>query len=89
MAVVLAVILILVAVLIGVYDTYFAQRSYADLCAARHGHIPPLVEWFTTPDTDPEVEALRRLHRRLTIVSAALVAAAVICAIYARAAIAG
>ena len=71
-------ILILVAMVIGVYDKYAVQRDYADLYAARHGHIPPLVEWFTTPDPDEEVEGLRCLHRNLYILGGVLSASAAI-----------
>lgn len=84
-AAVMALILIGIAIAVGLYDTYSVQRTYADVCAARHGHIPPLVDWFTTPDIDPEVEHWRRYHRRLTIVSGVLAGVAAILAIVARA----
>ena len=83
-AAVIAAILIVVAIAVSLYDRYSVQRTYADVCAARHGHIPALVDWFTTPDIDPEVEYWRRYHRRLWILSATLVAVAVIFAIVAR-----
>jgi hypothetical protein len=83
-AAVIAAILIVAAIVVSLYDRYSVQRTYADVCAARHGHIPPLADWFTTPDIDPEVERWRRYHRRLWIVSGVLVVGAVIFAIVAR-----
>jgi hypothetical protein len=73
----LIVILIVLAVIVGWIDTYGVQRDYADLYAARHGHIPPLVDWFFKPDADPEVDDLRRLHRNLLLLSVALIFGAV------------
>ena len=83
-AAVIAAILIVAAIVVSLYDRYSVQRTYADVCAARHGHIPPLVDWFTTPDIDPEVEHWRRYHRRVTILGGVLAGAAVIFAIVAR-----
>jgi hypothetical protein len=83
--VVLLVILLVSAVVVGCYDTYAVQRDYADLFAARHGHIPPLVDWFFQKDADVEVEALRRLHRNLSLLAGALAAGAAIVALYIRA----
>jgi hypothetical protein len=81
----IGVILILAAIVVGWYDQYAVQRDYADRYAARHGHIPPLVEWFYTPDSDADVERLRRLHRNLFVLGAALAAAALIVILYVRA----
>jgi hypothetical protein len=81
----LVVILLVSAVVVGWYDTYAVQRDYADLYASRHGHIPPLIDWFFKPDADAEVEALRRQHRNLWLLSGALVTGAVLVALYIRA----
>ena len=77
MDIAVAVILLLVAAFVGSYDRYAVQRTYADLYAARHGRIPPLIEWFFTPDADPEVESWRRMHRNLYLVVTALGVAAI------------
>jgi hypothetical protein len=74
----LAVILLLVAIGVGWYDRYSVQRTYADVYANRHGHIPPLADWFFTPDADAEVERLRRLHRNLWLASGGLGLVAVV-----------
>jgi hypothetical protein len=78
MDVILIVILIVLAVIIGWYDRYGVQRDYADLYAERHGHIPPLVDWFFKADADPEVEGLRTLHRNLYLLEGGLAFVAVI-----------
>src|SRR5215510_128917 len=52
---VVAIVLLVVAGFVGLVDRYDIQRTYADAYAARHGHIPPLVEWFFQPDADPDV----------------------------------
>jgi hypothetical protein len=85
MDVILIVILFVLALIVGVYDTYQVQRDYADLYAERHGHIPPLVDWFFKPDIDPEVDELRRLHRNLLLLSSALALAAAVVALALRA----
>jgi uncharacterized Tic20 family protein len=82
MGIAVMLILILAAVIVGWIDTYGVQRDYADLYAARHGHIPPLVDWFFKRDTDPEVDDLRRLHRNLLLSSVVLVAVAVLLALW-------
>jgi hypothetical protein len=81
MDVVLIAILLLTAVVIGWYDTYSVQRTYADLYASRHGRIPPFIRWFILPDPDAEVEGWRRLHRNLYILVSFLGAAAIVVAI--------
>jgi hypothetical protein len=85
----IGVVLILAAIVVGWYDKYGVQRDYADRYAARHGHIPPLVEWFYTPDSDADVDRLRRLHRNLYILEGTLAAAAVIAILSVRATIPG
>jgi hypothetical protein len=77
----LIVVLLLAAVIVGWYDTYSVQRTYADLYATRHGHIPPLIGWFFASDSDAEVERWRRLHRRMYVLVSALVLTAVIVAL--------
>ena len=77
MDIALVVILLLISVIVGWYDRYAVQRTYADLYAARHGGSPPLTNWFFTPDTDPEVESWRRRHRNLYLVVTALGVAAI------------
>ena len=84
MDVALVLILIGSAVVVGSYDTYGVQRDYADLYASRHGHIPPLIDWFFKSDADAEVESLRRRHRNLYILVSGLAAAAVIVALFIR-----
>ena len=83
MDLILVAILLLGAVIVGWYDTYSVQRTYADVYANRHGHIPPLIRWFIVPDPDADVEEWRRRHRNLYILAAALAATAVVIA-YAR-----
>ncbi len=78
MDVALLVVLILTATVVVYYDTYSVQRTYADVCARRHGHIPPLVDWFFKSDPDPEVERWRRRHRNTTLLGIALWVAALI-----------
>ena len=77
MDIALVVILLLVGLIVGWYDRYAVQRTYADVYAARHGRIPPLIEWFFTADADPEVEYWRRMHRNLYLVVTALGVAAI------------
>jgi hypothetical protein len=74
-------ILILAAVVVGWYDRYSVQRTYADLYAARYGQIPPLIDWFFEPDSDAEVDEWRRLHRNMYLLVTGLGAAAVIAAL--------
>lgn len=85
MGIAIGLILLLAALVVGLYDTYVVQRDYADMCAARHGHIPPLVDWFFVRDTDVEVDRLRRFHRNLYILDGLLAAAAAIVILVARA----
>ena len=49
MDIVLVVILLLAGLIVGWYDRYSVQRTYADLYAARHGGIPSLIDWFSRP----------------------------------------
>jgi hypothetical protein len=72
MGLVLAIGLIILGVIVGWYDRFGVQRDYADLHAARHGRIPGLADWFFTPDSDPEVDDLRRQHRNLWLLTALL-----------------
>ncbi len=67
MDLVIIVVLIVTSAILGLYDTYVVQRTYADICAERHGHIPPLVDWFFQADVDPDVDYWRRRHRNLYI----------------------
>ena len=78
MDVALVLVLFVAAVIVSWYDTYSVQRSYANLCARRHGHIPPLLDWFFVPDSDPDVERLRRQHRNMYLLATAFAVAAVI-----------
>ena len=73
-----ALILVLAGGVASTYDRYSVQRSYADACAQKHGHIPPLVDWFFNADPDPEVDAWRRYHRNLYVLSGVFAAAAVV-----------
>jgi hypothetical protein len=81
MDVALTLLLILAAIITSWYDTYSVQRTYANLCARRHGHIPPLMDWFFVPDADAEVERLRRRHRNMYLLAAAFAVAAVVVAL--------
>jgi hypothetical protein len=81
MDIALILLLFLAAAIVGWYDTYSVQRTYADRCAARHGHIPPLIDWFFQPDPDAEVERWRRRHRDMYLLTCVLVVAAVIVAL--------
>ncbi len=78
MDIALMLLLLVAAIIVGWYDTYSVQRTYANLCASRHGHIPPLMDWFFTPDSDADVEQLRRRHRNMYLLAIALAAAAVV-----------
>jgi hypothetical protein len=82
MYIVLAVILIVAAVVVGWYDTYSAQRTYADVYASRYGHIPPLADWFFKRDADPEVERYRRLHRNLWLLVTGLAVAGILAVLF-------
>jgi hypothetical protein len=81
MDVALIVILLLTAVVVGWYDTYAVQRTYADVYAARHGHIPPLIAWFFDRDPDAEVERWRRRHRNMYLLVSALALVAAVLAL--------
>lgn len=81
MDVALMVLLFVVAIILSWYDTYSVQREYANLCARRHGHIPPLTDWFCVPDSDPNVERLRRRHRNMYLLATASAVAGVLVAI--------
>ncbi len=73
-----ALVLLASAAVLGVIDTYSIQRTYADLCADRHGHIPPLTDWFFVADPDPEVDRWRRLHRDLWLLTGVLAVVAIV-----------
>jgi hypothetical protein len=79
--IVLIVILLISGAVIGWYDTFSVQRTYADVYASRHGHIPPLISWFIAPDPDVEVEYWRRRHRNLYVLVSALGAAVIVLAL--------
>jgi hypothetical protein len=74
----LVLVIFLVGVIIGLYEQYGVQRTYADLYADRYGHIPPLVGWAFESDPDPEVEYWRRLHRNLYVLMTVLAVVAII-----------
>ncbi len=78
MDIAMVVMLILAAVVVSVYDTSEVQRTYADLFVQRHGHIPPLADWFFRADADAEVESWRRMHRNLWLLAGGLGIAAII-----------
>ena len=72
MEIVAIVVLFVATLILGLYDRYGVQRAYADVYAQVHGHVPPLYEWFYTPDSHADVERWRRRHRNLLILSVAL-----------------
>jgi hypothetical protein len=78
MEIAIVVVLLLAGAVVGVYDRYAVQRTYADLFAERHGHIPPLTDWFFRADPDAEVESWRRLHRNLWLLAGGLGVAAIL-----------
>ena len=78
MDILIIVVLVVTTGVLALYDQYVVQRTYADICAERHGHIPPLVDWFFQADIDPDVDYWRRRHRNLYILSAVPVAIAII-----------
>jgi hypothetical protein len=78
MDVVLVLVLFVVGIIVGWYDRYAVQRTYADLYADRHGHIPPLIGWAFESDSDPEVDYWRRLHRNLYALVTALAVVAIL-----------
>src|SRR5262249_26240818 len=62
MELVVVAALFLATLFVGLYDTYSVQRAYADVYAQVHGHVPPLYEWFYTPDSHPDVDHWRKYH---------------------------
>ncbi len=78
MDIVLVFALLILAAIVGWYDRYAVQRTYADLYADRYGHIPPLISWAFGSDADTEVEYWRRLHRNLYLLVTVLVVVAII-----------
>jgi hypothetical protein len=74
----IGLVLLLAAAMVGWYDRYAVQRDYANRFAERHGHIPPLIDWFFTTDPDPDVEALRVQHRNMYILGSVLAVAAAV-----------
>ena len=72
MDVLLIVALFFVGIIVGWYDRYSVQRTYADLYADRHGGIPPLIGWAFESDPDAEVDYWRRIHRNLYALVSAL-----------------
>ena len=78
MDVFLVLVLFVVCAIVGWYDHYAVQRTYADLYADRYGRIPPLIGWAFEKDPDAEVDYWRRLHRNLyvlvTVLAIAMVA---------------
>lgn len=72
MDVLLVVVLLVVGIVVGWYDRYAVQRTYADLYADRYGRIPPLIGWAFESDPDAEVDQWRRMHRNLYGVVSAL-----------------
>lgn len=86
MGIAIGLVLLLAAAMVAWLDRYAVQRDYADLFAERHGHIPPLIDWFFTADSDPDVEALRVQHRNMYILGGVLaVAAGIIVILFAKA----
>lgn len=74
----LAIPLFASAGFVALVDRLDIQRTYADIYAQRHGHIPALTEWFFRPDPDPDVEYWRRRHRNAWVLSAMLGGLAVV-----------
>jgi uncharacterized Tic20 family protein len=74
----ISLLLLVLAGILGVVDRYEIQRTYADVYAEAHGHIPPLVEWFFERDADPEVDRWRRYHRNMYALVTALAVAAIV-----------
>lgn len=77
MDVLLIVVLVGAAVAAGWYDRSSVRDAYAAVYSMRHGHVPPLLDWFVKADPDPDVEAWRRYHRKLWVIAGGLGAGAI------------